>query len=108
MLRKETFEFMITLVANMQAKPGKEKELEAALQVQFPKVQLEKGTVAYVLHRSKDNAGQFFFYEKYQDQQALDYHGSTPYLKELFSSIADLLLEKPEVKLYEEVAAISR
>ncbi|AJQ26484.1 putative quinol monooxygenase [Pelosinus fermentans] len=99
---------MITLVANMQAKPGKENELEAALQVHFPKVQLEKGTAAYVLHRSTEKVGQFFFYEKYQDQQALDYHGSTPYLKELFSSIADLLLEKPEVKLYEEVAAISR
>ena len=99
---------MITLVANMQAKPGKEKELEAALQTVFPKVQLEQGTVAYVLHRSKNNAGQFFFYEKYQDQQALDNHGSTPYLKALFREISELLLEKPEIKLYEEVAAISR
>jgi len=99
---------MITLVANMQAKPGKEKELEAAFQAVFPKVQLEQGTVAYVLHRSKDNAGQFFFYEKYQDQQALDHHGSMPYLKELFREISDLLLEKPKIKLYEEIAAISR
>ena len=99
---------MITLVANMQAKPGKEKELEAALQTQFPQVQLEEGTVAYVLHRSIDKAGHFFFYEKYQDQAALDYHGKTPYLKEVFKTIADLLLEKPEIKLYEEVAAISR
>ena len=99
---------MITLVANMQAKPGKEKELELALQTVFPKVELEQGTVAYVLHRSKDKTGQFFFYEKYQDQQALDHHGSTPYLKELFRKISDLLLEKPEIKLYEEVATISR
>lgn len=99
---------MITLVANMQAKPGKEKELEAALQTQFPQVQLEKGTLAYVLHRSTDKVGHFFFYEKYQDKQALDFHGATPYLKEVFSNIADLLLEKPEIKLYEEVAAISR
>jgi quinol monooxygenase YgiN len=99
---------MITLVATMQAKPGKEQELETVLQTVFPKVQLEKGTVAYVLHRSTEKVGQFFFYEKYQDQQALEHHGSTPYLKELFSTIADLLLEKPEIKLYEEVAAISR
>lgn len=99
---------MITLVANMQAKPGKEKELEAALQTQFPQVQLEKGTLAYVLHRSTDKVGHFFFYEKYQDKQALDFHGATTYLKEVFSNSADLLLEKPEIKLYEEVAAISR
>ena len=52
---------MITLVANMQAKPGKEKELEAALQTVFPMVQLEQGTMAYVLHRSKDNDGFFSF-----------------------------------------------
>ena len=99
---------MITLVAYMQAKPGKEKELEVALQTVLPKVQLEAGTMAYVLHRSKDNAGQFFFYEKYQDQQALDHHGSTPYLKQLFRDVSELLLEKPKIKLYEEVASISR
>jgi len=78
------------------------------LQTVFPQVQLEQGTAAYVLHRSKDNVGHFFFYEKYQDQQALDHHGSTPYLKELFRKISSLLLEKPEIKLYEELAAISR
>ena len=49
---------------------------------------LEQDTMAYVLHRSKENIGQFLFYEKYRDQQALDYHGSTPYLKDLFENYA--------------------
>ncbi len=99
---------MIVLVATMKAKQGKEPELENALQAVFAKVEQEKGTLQYILHRSQQDAGKFFFYEKYADQAALDFHGSTPYLKELFKTIKDLLAEKPSIDLYEEIAAIKR
>lgn len=99
---------MIILVATMKAKQGKEAELETALKSVIPKVELEKGTLKYVLHRAQDNAGQFLFYEKYVDKEALDFHGSTPYLKGLFSTITDLLAEEPSITLYEEIAAIKK
>ncbi|MDF2635989.1 MAG: Antibiotic biosynthesis monooxygenase [Pelosinus sp.] len=99
---------MIILVAAMKAKQGREAELEAALKSVIPKVELEKGTLKYVLHREQDDAGQFLFYEKYADKEALDFHGSTPYLKELFSSIPELLAEEPSVTLYEEIAAAKK
>lgn len=99
---------MIILVATMKAKQGKEAELEAALKSVIPKVELEKGTLKYMLHRAQDDAGQFLFYEKYADKEALDFHGSTPYLQELFSTIPDLLAEKPSITIYEEIAAIKK
>lgn len=99
---------MIILVAALSAKPGKEQELEAALTSIIPQVEAEEGTLQYILHRSTKEPGKFLFYEKYADKAALDFHGSTPYLKELFKGTADLLSEKPTISLYEEVAAIKR
>lgn len=99
---------MIILVAALSAKPGKESELEAVLTAIIPKVEAEEGTLQYVLHRSANDPGKFLFYEKYADKAALDFHGSTPYLKELFKCTAELLSEKPTISLYEEIAAIKR
>ncbi|HWR43732.1 putative quinol monooxygenase [Sporomusa sp.] len=99
---------MIVLVATMKAKEGKELELENALKSVIPKVEVEQGTLQYVLHRSQEDASKFLFYEKYVDKAALDFHGSTPYLKELFKTIASLLSEKPSIALYEEIAGISK
>jgi quinol monooxygenase YgiN len=99
---------MIVLIAAMKAKAGKELELENALKSVIPKVETEQGTLKYALHRSQEDAGKFLFYEKYVDKAALDFHGSTPYLKELFKTIANLLSEKPTIDLYEEIAGINK
>jgi quinol monooxygenase YgiN len=96
---------MIILIATMRAKQGKEVELETALKSVVPMVGLEKGTLQYVLHRSQDDSSKFLFYEKYADKEALDFHGATPYLQDLFSRIPDLLAEKPSIALYEEIAS---
>lgn len=99
---------MITLVAALSAKPGKEMELETALKSILPQVEAEEGTLQYVLHRSTKEPGKFLLYEKYADKAALDFHGSTPYLKEMFKQAANLLSEKPTISIYEEIAAIKR
>lgn len=98
---------MIILVAVMHAKPGKEAELATALKTVFPKVKQEEGTVQYILHSSKTNPQKFFFYEKYKDKAALDFHGTTPYLQQLFATIEPLLAQKPDIELFEELASIA-
>lgn len=99
---------MVVLVAAMRAKKGSEAELEKALKSVIPLVEQEAGTVQYSLHRSQEDQGRFLFYEKYTDKAALDFHSSTPYLKDLFGKLTGLLAEKPTIDLYEEVASIKR
>ncbi len=94
------------LIAVLEAQAGKEKEMEAALKAVVPKVKAEEGTVAYVLHRSKENPAKFLFYEKYKDEAAMAFHGSTPYLAELFANIGPLLAGQPVIQMYEELASI--
>jgi quinol monooxygenase YgiN len=103
---KQEVKGMFVLIAKLQAKPGKEKELETELKSVFAKVKDEAGTVSYVLHRAQDNAGKFLFYEKYKDKAALDFHMKTPYLQEMFARIADLTAGKAELEFYEDIESI--
>ena len=68
---------MVTVVAVLKAQEGKAKEMETAIRTYLPKVQKEKGTVAYILHRSQMDPNKFLFYERYQDTEALAAHGIT-------------------------------
>lgn len=97
---------MIVISAVLNAKQGKEDELEELLKSLFINVKQEEGVVEYVLHRAQGNTGKFFFYEKYKNQQAVDFHMSTVYLKEAFDKYEDLLSKPSKVEFYEDIATI--
>ena len=99
---------MITFIAMLKAKPGKEKSVEEILKGIVPNVQNEKGASKYILHRSKSDPGQFLFYEEYADQAAVDFHNSTVYFKELGTNLNGLLDGDPKVVFYDVIASISR
>lgn len=98
----------VIVSAVFKAKPGKEGNLESVLKAIIPEVQAEKGAVQYALHRAANDNSQFFFYEKYADQNALNYHMATPHLQGLLKSIDGLVAENPVIEIYEEIAAIKR
>jgi len=97
---------MIVLVATFQAKPGKEKVLEEKLKGLIPNVQGEDGTIMYILNRSASDSGAFLFYEMYKDKASLDFHGSTTYFLDFINSVDDLIVGKPQLSFYEDIASI--
>jgi quinol monooxygenase YgiN len=99
---------LIVFTATLQAKSGKEKELEDALVHMVSEVQNEEGALIYILHRVKDTPGKFTFYEKYKDQEAWEYHDSTPHMKVLLEKLESLLAEEIKLNHFEEIASISR
>ncbi len=99
---------MIVVTAAFQAMEGKEEALEQAFRAMFPLVRTEAGVITYILHRSTNNPGRFFFYEQYKDKEAFDYHGKTPYFKDLMVKVKDLVKGPPVVEFYEEVEGIKR
>ena len=98
---------MIVVSAVFQAKPGCEAELESALRAMIAPVSKESGTVDYAVHRAQDDAGRFFFYEKYRDQAAVDLHMASPYLKALLDQVPALCASAPIVEFYQPLASIS-
>ncbi len=99
---------MIVLVAEINAKKGNEDQLKEKLNSMIEKVQDEKGTLAYILHQGREEKGKFVFYEEYRDQEALDFHLNTSYLKNLLGEIGPLLSEEPKIDLYNKVNMIKR
>jgi quinol monooxygenase YgiN len=99
---------MIVLIAMLRAQKGKVKKLEEILRGMIPAVQNEKGTLKYILHRSRKDPAEFLFYEEYVDQAALDFHGGTSYFKDLGKNLSGLLDGAPKELFYEAVAAIAR
>ncbi len=97
---------MIVVIASITAKTGKEEELEETLKSLFPKVQNEEGTLEYTLNRGLDEAGKFTFYEKYKDENSLDFHNNTSYLQDVFKQFDSLLEGNPKIEIYEEVMSI--
>lgn len=99
---------MLIVKAILQARNGKEKELEEALRAMIPNVQKETGALIYALHRSQDHPGRFFYFEKYVDRGAFDFHVCTPYFKELASKLEILMDGAVDIEFFEELGGIIR
>ncbi|MFY9397354.1 MAG: putative quinol monooxygenase [Desulfomonilia bacterium] len=97
---------MLTVVAVLKAKEGKEQEVKEAIEALVEKVRTEDGTLAYAAHRGRKEPGKFLFYEKYRDKDAFNAHGSSAHFAEFFGKIASLLDGEPSIEIYEEFASI--
>jgi len=91
---------LLTVVAVLKAKPGKEGELRQALLDLVGASRSESGCLQYDLHVSTDKPGEFLFFEKWVDRAALDAHAQKPYLQALGSRREELLAEAPEIRTY--------
>lgn len=99
---------MLTIVARLQAVPGKETDLRRVLTEMVGNVKAnEAGKVtAYSLHTSDSDPTLFLFYEQYADAEAFAAHGTTDHMKAMGAQIAGLLAGRPVVERYTQIAGI--
>ena len=84
---------LLTVIARMHAKPGKEQELREALEALIPTTLAEKGCVNYDLHQGVEDPRWFFFYENWDSAEDLDAHLQAPHLVEFAGRLDELLDE---------------
>ena len=82
---------LLTVIAYMKAAPGKEAELQKALEGLIEPTSREDGYVNYDLHESIEHPGLFFFYENWESAEHLDAHLAAPHLVDLAARLGDLL-----------------
>ncbi len=99
---------MITIVAKLQANPGKEEELKATLTKMVGEVKANEAgaVVRYSLHTADSDPTLFLFYEQYADQAALDAHGKTPHMAAMGASLAGVLAGRPTIERYTQIAGV--
>ena len=78
------------VVAEVRAKPGKERELREATLVLVAQVRAEPNNVLYFLHENREAPGHFIFYEIFASQADFDAHNATPHVQAWFARLPEL------------------
>jgi len=84
---------LLTVIARMTAKPGKEQELRTALEELVAPTVGESGNVNYDLHVADDDPATFFFYENWSGAAELDAHLANDHLVAFACRLDDLLVD---------------
>jgi quinol monooxygenase YgiN len=95
---------LLTVVAEMKAKAGREEDLRKALLALIEPTRREDGCVQYDLHVHTDDPGRFVFYENWASEAHLDRHAASAHLT-AFLDASERLLEAPmRVETYTRIA----
>lgn len=93
----------IRLLAFLEAKEGKETDLERILLDLIPPTLKEPGNIAYVPHKSVENPRAFMFDELWQNEKAIEEHFKQPHMTNLIEKLNPLLARPLELKRYHEI-----
>ena len=95
---------LLSVVAEMVAKPGKEDELKRHLIALVAPTLKEEGCVQYDLHQSIGEPGRFVFYENWTSREMLDRHSKSEHIAAV-RSVRDAILAEPgRVLTYTRIA----
>jgi quinol monooxygenase YgiN len=95
---------LLSVVAELKARPGKEDELRQLLLSLIEPTHAEEGCVQYDLHVHTGDPGRFVFYENWTSREHLDRHLSSPHLTTAVGAAGDLLAEPPRIETYWRIA----
>ena len=93
----------IRLLAFLEAKEGKETDLERILLDLIPPTLKEPGNIAYVPHKSVENPRAFMFDELWENEKAIEEHFKQPHMTNLIEKLNPLLARPLELKRYHEI-----
>jgi quinol monooxygenase YgiN len=91
---------MICVAVTYVIKPGHEDEAVTLFTKMTEFTRAEPGCRMYLAHRSTADSRQFFLYEQYDDQNALDAHRAAPYFEQYVKGGLFLILESRSPELY--------
>jgi quinol monooxygenase YgiN len=99
----KTEKIQVVCVAEFRAKEGKTDELIAAMHPLMQPTQKEPGCIRYELNQRADDPRWITYIEKWKDRTIFDKHCAKPYITHFFNDVQPGLVEKFEVKLYQEI-----
>jgi len=94
---------MIVLTAELVVAEGKGNEVVEEFKKLVPKVLQDPGTIAYNINQAVDNPDKILVYEKYENREALQYHGQTEHFKAFGQATRSLFAGRPTISMYNEV-----
>ncbi len=90
---------VLSLIAEMKAKPGREAALEAVLRDLLAPTRAEAGCMNYDLHVAVEEPGRFVFYENWETRGHWEAHNNSGHIATFRERSRDLIAEKRIVQL---------
>jgi quinol monooxygenase YgiN len=87
----------IHVFATVTAGPGHADELRGVLTDLVTATHKEPGVLQYILHEDPKNPGNFYVFEAYKDQDAVNAHMSSPHLATAFAKAGPLVGAAPSI-----------
>jgi quinol monooxygenase YgiN len=94
----------LTVVANMVAKPGKEKLVREELLSLVEPSRKDEGCISYDLHQAADKPELFYFHETWTSKELLDRHLEKPALQAVLGRVSKMLAQDPSITLWEKIS----
>jgi quinol monooxygenase YgiN len=94
----------LTVVANFQAKPGKEAELKQILIGLIAPTRKEAGCISYDLHQSPEDPAKFLFYETWASKAQLDVHLANAQIQALLPRVGELCTGFPDIVVWDKIS----
>ena len=94
----------LTVVANFQAKPGKEAELKKILVGLVAPTRQEAGCISYDLHQSPEDPTKFLFYETWASKAQLDVHLANAQIQALLPRVGELCTGFPDIVVWDKIS----
>lgn len=90
------------ILATLQARPGKEAEVESFLQAAAPLVETETGTTAWFSF--KIGPGTFGIFDTFKDEEGRAAHVNGQVAKALFARAEELFVSSPQIQTVDILA----
>ncbi len=82
---------MVTIIARMKIREGKEEEALAKVTAMAEAVQAnEPGALAYIVHRNQEDLSEIVFFELYADDAAFESHMQTAHMGAMRESFVEI------------------
>ena len=91
---------MVVLAVTWVANPGKEAEVAEVFSKLEEASRQEPGCLLYIVHRHRTEAGGFFIYEQYRDDDALDAHRQSQHFQQYAVNALREVATRREGELY--------
>jgi len=95
----------LAIWAQLEAKPGKEKEVEEFLKSALPLAEREKGTISW--YAIKMGPGKYGIFDTFADESGRNAHLNGEIAKALFANAKELFAKAPDIAKPEILASKS-
>jgi quinol monooxygenase YgiN len=92
---------MLVLTAKCVGKPDFRSDITRVSSAMVEASTAEAGCISYNFYLAPGRPDEFFFFEEWKDQAALDFHFATPHFQKFIAELTPMLVGEPAVRTYD-------